>query len=105
MGKSKPSKKALSKARRHNPIRIPDTHAPGSVPASSSTEKALPVIQKLTSASASDRAWAASAISTLIQGDAGTRRLVLGKGVLERLIGLLSDSTGAVRVEGSGALR
>lgn len=113
MAKSKPSKKALSKARRHNPIRIPDSHLPsGSVPGAASSsnsnntsQQLLPVLTKLSSSSDSDRAWAASTISTLISNDPATRRLFLGKNVLEKLVNLLSDSSGTVRVEGSGALR
>jgi hypothetical protein len=113
MAKSKPSKKALSKARRHNPIRVPDSHLPsgssraeGSNPNNSgSSQQLLPVLQKLTSSSPSDRAWSASTISTLISNDPATRRLFLGKNVLEKLVGLLSDGVGSVRVEGSGALR
>ena len=114
MAKSKPSKKALSKARRHNPIRIPDSHLPsgsthpsGSHPTSTTTTSSqlLPVLSKLSSTSDSDRAWAASTISTLISNDPATRRLFLGKNVLEKLVNLLSDASGAVRVEGSGALR
>lgn len=120
MAKSKPSKKALSKARRHNPIRIPDSHLPhGSSPlnpntpsnsASSSSanpkqNQFLPVLEKLQSTSPDDRAWASSTISTLISNDPATRRMFLGKSVLERLITLLSDTVGAVQVEASGALR
>jgi hypothetical protein len=120
MAKSKPSKKALSKARRHNPIRVPDSHLPsgssraeGSNSTSTSNnnsgsnnqQQLLPVLQKLTSSSPSDRAWSASTISTLISNDPATRRLFLGKNVLEKLVGLLSDGVGSVRVEGSGALR
>lgn len=118
MAKSKPSKKALSKARRHNPIRVPDSHLPSGSSrvessnsnstnnnTSGSTQQLLPVLQKLTSTSPSDRAWSASTISTLISNDPATRRLFLGKNVLEKLVGLLSDGVGSVRVEGSGALR
>ena len=100
MAKSKPSRKALSKARRHNPIRVPDAHLPhGATPtedAAKSSGQVIPVLNKLASQDDTDRAWSASTISALISNDPATRRLFLGKGVVEKLINLLSDNNGNV---------
>ncbi|KAJ4485724.1 armadillo-type protein [Lentinula aciculospora] len=105
MGKSQ-KKKSM---RRHNPMRVPDTHLPKGLASASSTstknEAILPIIQKMESPDASDRKWACVAVSNLIQNDPSTRRLLQGKNVVGALIGRLTDSEDEVLVEAMGALR
>ncbi|KAF8167406.1 armadillo-type protein [Crassisporium funariophilum] len=105
MGKSQ--KKKLM--RRHNPMRVPDSHLPkGLASASESSSKSneiLPIIQKMESPDAAERKWACVAVSNLIQNDPSTRRLLQGKNVVGALITRLTDSEEEVVVEAAGALR
>ncbi|KXN88885.1 hypothetical protein AN958_06755 [Leucoagaricus sp. SymC.cos] len=105
MGKSQ-KKKSM---RRHNPVRVPDTHLPkglASVEQSSPRNAAiLPILQKMESIGAAERKWACVAVSNLIQNDPSTRRLLQGKNVVGALITRLTDSEEEVVVEASGALR
>ncbi|KAK7058514.1 hypothetical protein VNI00_002148 [Paramarasmius palmivorus] len=105
MGKSQ-KKKAI---RRHNPMRVPDSHLPKGLAAASSTssknEAILPIIQKMNSPDASERKWACVAVSNLIQNDSSTRRLLQGKNVVGELITRLTDSEEEVVLEAMGALR
>ncbi|KAJ3731951.1 armadillo-type protein [Lentinula guzmanii] len=105
MGKSQ-KKKSM---RRHNPMRVPDSHLPKGLASASSastkTEAILPIIQKMESPDASDRKWACVAVSNLIQNDPSTRRLLQGKNVVGALITRLTDSEEEVMIEAMGALR
>ncbi|KAF5332511.1 hypothetical protein D9611_005111 [Ephemerocybe angulata] len=105
MGKSQ-KKKSM---RRHNPMRVPDSHLPHGLAAasesSSKTNEILPIIQKMESADASERRWACVAVSNIIQNDPATRRLLQGRNVVGALITRLSDSEEEVWVEAMGALR
>ncbi|KAK7695114.1 hypothetical protein QCA50_002304 [Cerrena zonata] len=105
MGKSQKKKQM----RRHNPVRVPDSHIPhglDSASASSSKKEAiLPIIQKLESVDSAERKWACVAVSNLIQNDPSTRRLLQGKNIVGSLITRLSDSEEEVLVEAAGALR
>ncbi|KIM47544.1 hypothetical protein M413DRAFT_62872 [Hebeloma cylindrosporum] len=105
MGKSQ-KKKVM---RRHNPMRVPDSHLPkGLASASKSSSRSneiLPIIQKLESADGAERKWACVAVSNLIQNDPSTRRLLQGKNVVGALITRLTDSEEEVVVEAVGALR
>ncbi|CDO73409.1 hypothetical protein BN946_scf185013.g43 [Trametes cinnabarina] len=95
--------------RRHNPVRVPDSHLPkglASASASSSkTEAILPIIQKMESVDPLERKWACVAVSNLIQNDPSTRRLLQGKNIVGNLITRLSDSEEEVVVEAAGSLR
>ncbi|KAL0068606.1 hypothetical protein AAF712_004322 [Marasmius tenuissimus] len=105
MGKSQ-KKKAM---RRHNPMRVPDSHLPKGLAAASEsskkTEAILPIIQKMNSADAAERKWACVAVSNLIQNDSSTRRLLQGKNVVGELITRLTDSEEEVVMEAMGSLR
>ncbi|KAI0053405.1 ARM repeat-containing protein [Auriscalpium vulgare] len=105
MGKSQKKRNM----RRHNPMRVPDSHLPkGLASASSSsskTEAILPIIQKMESPDPTERKWACVAVSNLIYNDPSTRRLLQGKDVVGVLIGRLADSEEEVVVEAAGALR
>ncbi|KAF9225574.1 ARM repeat-containing protein [Gyrodon lividus] len=105
MGKSQ-KKRSM---RRHNPVRVPDSHLPKGLASaeSSSTKKEaiLPIIQKMESADGAERKWACVAVSNLIQNDPSTRRLLQGKNVVGALITRLSDSDEEVWIEAAGALR
>ncbi|THH03370.1 hypothetical protein EW145_g6312 [Phellinidium pouzarii] len=105
MGKSQ----KMRATRRHNPVRVPDSHLPKGLEAAEATssrkDAVLPIIQKLESAEAQERTWACSAVSTLIQNDPSTRRLLQGKNIVGVLINRLSDSVEEVVVEAAGALR
>ncbi|KAI5117703.1 hypothetical protein M0805_003193 [Coniferiporia weirii] len=105
MGKSQ-KKRAT---RRHNPVRVPDSHLPKGLEAAAATssrkDAVLPIIQKLESTDAQERTWACSAVSNLIQNDPSTRRLLQGKNIVGVLIAKLSDSVEEVVVEAAGALR
>jgi len=105
MGKSQ-KKKSM---RRHNPMRVPDSHLPkGLTSASQSSSRSneiLPIIQKMESADVTERKWACIAVSNLIQNDPSTRRLLQGKNVVGALITRLTDSEEEVVVEAAGALR
>ncbi|KAF9015727.1 armadillo-type protein [Cyathus striatus] len=105
MGKSQ-KKRSM---RRHNPVRVPDSHIPkGLAPAAESSSKRdaiLPIMQKMESADAGERKWACVAVSNLIQNDPSTRRLLQGKNIVGSLITRLTDSEEEVFVEAAGALR
>ncbi|KAH8094732.1 ARM repeat-containing protein [Cristinia sonorae] len=105
MGKSQKKRQM----RRHNPMRVPDSHLPhGLASASASSSKSdaiLPILQKMENVDAAERKWACVAVSNLIQNDPATRRLLQGKNVVGALITRLSDSEEEVVVEAAGALR
>ncbi|GJE89540.1 fungal symportin 1-like domain-containing protein [Phanerochaete sordida] len=105
MGKSQKKRQM----RRHNPVRVPDSHLPkglDSASASSSKREAiLPIMQKMESPDAAERKWACVAVSNLIQNDPSTRRLLQGKDIVGTLITRLSDSEEEVVVEAAGSLR
>ncbi|KAF9502190.1 ARM repeat-containing protein [Pleurotus eryngii] len=105
MGKSQ-KKRSM---RRHNPVRVPDSHLPkGLAAASSSSTKTLeipPIIQKMESPDASERKWACVAVSNLIHNDSSTRRLLQGKNVVGALITRLTDNEDEVVTEAMGTLR
>ncbi|KAI0778843.1 ARM repeat-containing protein [Trametes elegans] len=105
MGKSQKKRQM----RRHNPMRVPDSHLPhglASASASSSkTDAILPIIQKMESVDPAERKWACVAVSNLIQNDPSTRRLLQGKNIVGHLITRLSDSEEEVVVEAAGSLR
>ncbi|THV01428.1 ARM repeat-containing protein [Dendrothele bispora CBS 962.96] len=105
MGKSQ-KKKSM---RRHNPVRVPDSHLPKGLSSASSTssknEAILPIIQKMESADSTERKWACVAVSNLIQNDPSTRRLLQGKNIVGHLITRLTDSEEEVLVEAMGSLR
>ncbi|EIN13869.1 ARM repeat-containing protein [Punctularia strigosozonata HHB-11173 SS5] len=105
MGKSQ-KKRSM---RRHNPVRVPDSHIPKGLAAASSAssknEAILPIIQKMSGPEASERKWACVAVSNLIQNDPSTRRLLQGKNVVGALITRLSDNEEEVAIEATGALR
>ncbi|CAO3668115.1 unnamed protein product [Umbelopsis ramanniana] len=101
MGKQTHKKKA---AKRANPLatsQIPNGMA-DIVP---KEEEIIPILQKLTSASGGDRAWATAGISNLLVANAPTRKLLLSKGVASLLIQRLTDPEYAVVQEALGALR
>lgn len=95
--------------RRHNPVRVPDSHLPKGLASasetSSKTQEILPIIQKMESPDSGDRKWACVAVSNLIQNDPSTRRLLQGKNIIGALITRLTDSEEEVVVEAVGALR
>ncbi|KAI6047851.1 ARM repeat-containing protein [Pisolithus marmoratus] len=105
MGKSQ-KKRSM---RRHNPMRVPDSHLPKgleSAEESSAKKDAIPpIMQKMESPDSSERKWACVAASNLIQNDPSTRRLLQGKNVVGSLITRLSDSEEEVWIEAAGALR
>ncbi|EMD42255.1 hypothetical protein CERSUDRAFT_110786 [Gelatoporia subvermispora B] len=106
MGKSQQKKR---QTRRHNPMRVPDSHLEKGLAAASESsrknEAILPIIQKMESVDPTERKWACVAVSNLIQNDPSTRRLLQGKNVVGALITRLSDSEEEVVVEAAGALR
>ncbi|KAF8336322.1 ARM repeat-containing protein [Cantharellus anzutake] len=105
MGKARKKKTA----RRHNPIRVPDSHIPHGLAAAASTstkkDSIPPVFHQIASANATDRAFGCASVSNLIHNDPSTRRLLQGKGIIDVLIEKLSDPVEEVVVEASGALR
>ncbi|KAI9259959.1 armadillo-type protein [Helicostylum pulchrum] len=106
MGKLRQKKKAPK--RRTNPIqRTLEQRAKegaASLPAPT-PEQVTPVVEKLSSEDPTERAWAASCVSTFILSDAPTRKLLLSKGVVPILIQRLNDPQQEVRDESLGALR
>ncbi|KAF7313223.1 ARM repeat-containing protein [Mycena kentingensis (nom. inval.)] len=106
MGKQQQKKRA---ARRHNPVRVPDSHLPkGLASAEETSQKSqaiLPIIQKMQGTDPVERKWACVAVSNLIQNDPSTRRLLQGKNVVGALISRLTDGEEEVVVEAMGALR
>ncbi|KAH9923614.1 ARM repeat-containing protein [Fomitopsis serialis] len=105
MGKSQKKRQM----RRHNPVRVPDSHLPKGLEAASSSssrkEAILPILQKMESVDPAERKWACVAVSNLIQNDPSTRRLLQGKNAVGALINRLSDSEEEVVVEAAGSLR
>ncbi|KAF8079006.1 armadillo-type protein [Lyophyllum atratum] len=105
MGKSQ-KKRSM---RRHNPMRVPDSHLPQGLASASSTssktEAILPILQKMEHADAAERKWACVAVSNLIQNDPSTRRLLQGNNIVGALITRLTDSEEEVIVEAAGSLR
>ncbi|KAH0591152.1 hypothetical protein J132_04862 [Termitomyces sp. J132] len=105
MGKAQ-KKRAM---RRHNPMRVPDSHLPHGLASATSTssksEVILPILQKMESSDAAERKWACVAVSNLIQNDPSTRRLLQGKNVVGALITRLTDAEEEVIVEAAGSLR
>ncbi|KAJ3050935.1 hypothetical protein HK097_008090 [Rhizophlyctis rosea] len=65
---------------------------------------ALPILNKLRSLEADDRAWAATALSNLVL-DAALRKQLLAGGAIDGLLVLLTDLKPEVAVEAAGALR
>ncbi|KAF9184682.1 hypothetical protein BGZ51_006474 [Haplosporangium sp. Z 767] len=68
-------------------------------------ETILPLINKMSSVDANERAWAAAGASNLLMHDAATRRLMLSKNLVGALVERLTDSEHEVVVEALGALR
>ncbi|KAI0082315.1 ARM repeat-containing protein [Panus rudis PR-1116 ss-1] len=105
MGKSQKKRQM----RRHNPMRVPDSHLPHGLASASATssknEAILPIMQKMESVDPAERKWACVAVSNLIQNDPSTRRLLQGKNVVAALITRLSDNEEEVIVEAAGSLR
>ncbi|KAG8914198.1 hypothetical protein FRC01_004177, partial [Tulasnella sp. 417] len=97
------------KPRRHNPVRVPDSHLGHGVKLAEQTSskggQVIPVLDKLDSPEVEDRRWACAAVSSLIQNDASTRRLLQAKGVVDKLITRLSDTDEDVVAEATGSLR
>jgi len=65
---------------------------------------ALPLIEKLSSNDANERAWAAAGVANLIHNDE-TRKYLLKNNLLGKLMNGLSDPTNEVVIETAGALR
>ncbi|KAJ7208068.1 armadillo-type protein [Mycena pura] len=105
MGKSQ-KKRSM---RRHNPMRVPESHLPKGLASasetSSKTQAILPIIEKMQGTDAAERKWACVAVSNLIQNDPSTRRLLQGKNIVGALINRLTDSEEEVVIEAMGALR
>lgn len=60
---------------------------------------------QLTAPDATERGWAAACISNLIMSSDANLKLFLSKGVVGKLINLLSDNTREVVEEALGTLR
>ncbi|KAL0951711.1 hypothetical protein HGRIS_008386 [Hohenbuehelia grisea] len=105
MGKAQ-KKRAM---RRHNPMRVPDSHLPKGLASASSTssksQEILPILQKMESTDAAERKWACVAVSNIIHNDPSTRRLLQGKNVVGALIARLTDAEEEVVMEAMGSLR
>jgi hypothetical protein len=69
------------------------------------SETVLPVIEKLSSIDASERAWACACASNLVRQDHRTRKLLLSHGLVGNLVERLTDTELAVSTEAAGALR
>ncbi|KAI8051296.1 armadillo-type protein [Syncephalis plumigaleata] len=69
------------------------------------SETVLPVIEKLSSVDASERAWACACASNLVGQDHRTRKLLLSRGLVSKLVERLTDTELAVSTEAAGALR
>ncbi|ORX42155.1 ARM repeat-containing protein [Piromyces finnis] len=65
---------------------------------------ALPLIEKLSSTDANERAWAAAGVANLIQNDEA-RKYLLKNNLLGKLMNGLTDPTNEVVIEAAGALR
>ncbi|KAJ9092174.1 hypothetical protein QFC20_007447 [Naganishia adeliensis] len=113
MGKDQYKKKTQAERRRHNPIRVPDSHIPHgtlNLKGKEKEEAMLPILKKASSETLSDpdeneRAWACAAVTNLIQNDPATRRLFQGKNVVGALVERLTDGSDGVVAEAVGALR
>ncbi|KAL0092510.1 armadillo-type protein [Phycomyces blakesleeanus] len=68
-------------------------------------EQVMPVIEKLSSPDPTERAWSAACISNLVMAGAATRKLLLSKGIIPKLIERLTDSNQDVKEETLGTLR
>ncbi|KAF9935958.1 hypothetical protein BGZ65_002853 [Modicella reniformis] len=105
MGKLKNNNK--KKQNRHNATgmqtaaEVEEAQALQTVP----VEKIMPLLDKLSSIDANERAWAAAGASNLLMYDAATRRLMLSKNLIGALVERLTDSVHEVVVEALGALR
>ncbi|KAK3816682.1 MAG: armadillo-type protein [Benniella sp.] len=105
MGKIKNNNK--KKQNRHNATgmetfaEVEEAQALESVP----VETIQPLLTKLSSTDANERAWAAAGASNLLMHDAATRRLMLSKNLVGALVERLTDSVHEVVVEALGALR
>ncbi|KAJ3343117.1 hypothetical protein HDU93_009667 [Gonapodya sp. JEL0774] len=102
MGKAKNSKK---NARTGNTV-LPTQgiSADDTATAITRSERTLPIVSKLQSANANDRAWAAASCAHLAS-DKALRKTLLDQNVIGWLIQCLSDSVKEVRVEAAGALQ
>ncbi|KAI9473535.1 MAG: armadillo-type protein [Benjaminiella poitrasii] len=69
------------------------------------SEQVLPVIDKLSSLNSTERGWAAACVSNFATSNPANLKLLLSKGIVGRLIQLLSDDTREVVEEALGALR
>ncbi|KAK6098952.1 hypothetical protein MT418_000424 [Batrachochytrium dendrobatidis] len=103
-------RKQNQKANRANPILGAGVFTDGSAPKSndalsiSSQLQNIPALQKLKSEDASDRAWAATAVSHFVQDDA-QRKQLLSSGLLPLLVPLLADTHSRVVLEVLGAMQ
>ncbi|KAI8326715.1 armadillo-type protein [Choanephora cucurbitarum] len=107
MGKQRQKKK--SSRRRLNPLHRKGleagiTQANSAIPAAT-PEQVTPVVDRLSCDNPTERAWAAACISNLILSNAQTRKILLTKGIVPRLIERLGDSHQEVRDESLGTLR
>ncbi|KAI7877836.1 ARM repeat-containing protein [Lichtheimia hyalospora FSU 10163] len=104
MGKQKTQRRNKN---RSNPIgaRVNAGLQQGMTQQSPQPEQILPVVQKLTSPDAGERAWAAACVSNLIMAGASVRKLLLSKGVIPLLLERLTDGQQEVLEESLGALR
>ncbi|KAI9598932.1 armadillo-type protein [Syncephalis fuscata] len=106
MGKVKQQRR--SARARLNPTRIsdPSTLRHGTIRAvNEKPEGVLPVIDKISAVDASERAWACACVSNLVGQDHRTRKLLLSRGLVDKLVERLTDSKLAVSVEAVGTLR
>ncbi|ORE09803.1 ARM repeat-containing protein [Rhizopus microsporus var. microsporus] len=92
---------------RTNPlgVRVTGQHEIVNPPIDLHPDQVLPVIQKLSSPDATERAWAAASISNLIVSSSTNLKLLLSKGAVVGLIKLLSDEKREVVEEALGTLR
>lgn len=125
MGKDQYKKKTQAERRRHNPIRVPDSHIPHGtlhLKGKEKEEAMLPILKKVSIAGMTiplmlipplqlsdpdenERAWACAAVTNLIQNDPATRRLFQGKNVVGALVERMTDGSDGVVAEAVGALR
>ncbi|KAI8975665.1 armadillo-type protein [Mycotypha africana] len=69
------------------------------------SDQVLPVVQKLSSQDATERAWSAACISNLVLSNTANLKLLLSKGIVAQLIKLLGDDSREVVEESLGTLR
>ncbi|ORX43716.1 ARM repeat-containing protein [Hesseltinella vesiculosa] len=104
MGKQRVKKS--NKKNRPNPIvRATAGMDQGLKEANIQEEQVLPVINKLSSADAGERSWAAACISNLVMSGESTRKLVLSKRIVPVLLERLTDDNQEVIEECLGTLR